>query len=90
MVSSGLPQLLGYMGSVNLARMEAGKRKVGCFGVITDADQFDFVTLNENRQYSVITYRWKAGQKQQIWDSLNWIVAAAAGQSPQGSNDMEE
>ncbi|PYI13727.1 hypothetical protein BO99DRAFT_417369 [Aspergillus violaceofuscus CBS 115571] len=75
MVSSGLAQ--SAIGDTGCG--------VGCFRTVTDGN-----LLDELRQYSVITYRWNAGQKELIWNTLNWMVAMAAKQSPQGSSTMED
>lgn len=42
----GLPQLLGYMGAVQIARKRAGRPSVGLHGVLTDGYQWDFVRLH--------------------------------------------
>ncbi|KAE8165420.1 hypothetical protein BDV40DRAFT_297449 [Aspergillus tamarii] len=84
-VTSGLPQLLGYMGAVQVARRTAQKPNIAVFGVLTDAYQWDFVRLHNDGKYSLITFRWNAGQSQKIWDILNWMVACAEVQSPLGS-----
>ncbi|KAE8419510.1 hypothetical protein BDV36DRAFT_294104 [Aspergillus pseudocaelatus] len=81
-VTSGLPQLLGYMGAVQLARRTAQKSNIAVFGVLTDAYQWDFVRVHNDGKYSLITFRWNAGQSQKIWDILNWMVAYAEVQSP--------
>ncbi|OOO13694.1 17 kDa surface antigen [Aspergillus oryzae] len=85
-VTLGLPQLLGYMGSVQVARRTAQKCKITVFGVLTDGYQWDFVYLNENSKYSLITFRWDSGQDRHIWDILYWMVACAEVQSPRGSD----
>ncbi|KAE8334056.1 hypothetical protein BDV39DRAFT_198963 [Aspergillus sergii] len=85
-VTLGLPQWLGYMGSVQLARRRAQKCNVTVFGILTDGYQWDFVHLHENSRYSLITFRWDSGQSQRIWALLNWMVACAEVQSPRGSD----
>ncbi|PYI28697.1 hypothetical protein BP00DRAFT_449077 [Aspergillus indologenus CBS 114.80] len=60
------------MVSSGLAQSAIGIQVVGSVVSVPSLTvQFDFVLLDELRQYSVITYRWNAGQKGMIRNTFN-------------------
>ncbi|RAK81777.1 uncharacterized protein BO72DRAFT_492006 [Aspergillus fijiensis CBS 313.89] len=71
---AGLPQLLGYLGSVQFSRRSDGRAKAPLFGVLTDSEEFVFIVLHENMKYSKKTFHWKEGDAQRIWSLLVYMI----------------
>ncbi|KAL4782808.1 hypothetical protein BJX76DRAFT_358622 [Aspergillus varians] len=93
--SSGVAQVLGYMGIVQWLRKAKNKQKTSVFGLSTDSYCFMFCHIDETGHYSIRTVQFglSASQDALVISYLTMILAEAAQLSPTAtrvSNQFEE
>ncbi|CAI7603802.1 unnamed protein product [Penicillium viridicatum] len=82
MVSAGEAQLLGYMGIVHQERKALRKVNAVVYGMSSDGDEFHFYQINNDSEWTTVSYRTHGTNYGKVVDLLTYIMQEAISLSP--------